>query len=104
MLYVSEQDLLHVGVDWPANVNAIAETARIVNAGDFAQPIKPYLRYREPQNRIIAMPAFVGGSVDMAGIKWISSFPGNIDRGIRRANSVVILNDTATGEPRAIIN
>ena len=34
----------------------------------------------------------------------ISSFPANIKHGILRANSVVILNDAATGVPKAIIN
>jgi ornithine cyclodeaminase len=72
-------------------------------AGDFAQPLKPYLRYRDPKNRIIAMPAFVGGNVNMAGIKWIASFPDNIKSGLPRAHSVVILNNADTGEPVAII-
>jgi ornithine cyclodeaminase len=93
-----------VGIDWSATVAAIAAAARIVSAGDFAQPIKPYLRYGDARNRIIAMPAFVGGDVDAAGIKWIASFPGNLDRGIPRAHSVVILNVSATGEPHTIIN
>jgi ornithine cyclodeaminase len=104
MLYLSEQHLLDIGVDWEATIGVIASAARIVAAGDFAQPIKPYLRYRELRNRIIAMPAFIGGRIDSAGIKWIASFPGNLDHGLPRAHSVVILNDASTGEPRAIIN
>jgi 2,3-diaminopropionate biosynthesis protein SbnB len=104
MLYLSEQHLVDLGVDWDATIGAIASAARTVAAGDFAQPIKPYLRYRDPRNRIIAMPAFLGGDTDSAGIKWIASFPGNLDRGLPRAHSVVIVNDAATGEPRAIIN
>ena len=104
MQYLGERELLAVGIDWSATVGAIAEAAGIVSAGDFAQPIKPYLRYGDPRNRIIAMPAFVGGAVDAAGIKWIASFPGNLDRGIARAHSVVILNRASTGEPHAIIN
>ena len=50
------------------------------------------------------MPAFVGGDVDIAGIKWVASFPGNINRGIPRAHSVVVLNNADTGEIEAIIN
>ena len=104
MRYLGERDLLAVGIDWPATVAAIGAAARIVSAGDFAQPIKPYLRYGDARNRIIAMPAFVGGDINAAGIKWIASFPGNFDRGIPRAHSVVILNLAATGEPHTIIN
>ena len=50
------------------------------------------------------MPAFVGGDVDLAGIKWIASFPGNIDNNIPRAHSVVVINQADTGIPIAIIN
>jgi ornithine cyclodeaminase len=69
-----------------------------------AQPVKPYLRYRNMKNRIIAMPAFVGGDTAMAGIKWIASFPGNADRGLQRAHSVTILNEADTGVPLCIFN
>ena len=58
----------------------------------------------ETKNRIIAMPAFVGGKFNVSGIKWIASFPNNIDRGINRAHSVVILNNADTGEIISIIN
>jgi len=50
------------------------------------------------------MPAFVGGKIDLAGIKWIASFPKNIDNNIPRAHSVVILNQSDTGQPLCIIN
>ena len=42
--------------------------------------------------------------INMAGIKWIASFPDNIQKGIPRAHSVVILNNADTGEPVGIIN
>jgi len=104
MLYLNETHIHEVGIDWEKLVDVIEETVRCLGNNDFAQPVKPYLRYRDLQNRIIAMPAFIGGDFDMAGIKWIASFPGNIHQGIPRAHSVVILNKAATGQPVAIIN
>jgi ornithine cyclodeaminase len=50
------------------------------------------------------MPAFVGGDIDLAGIKWIASFPKNIYNNIPRAHSVVVLNKSDTGVPICIIN
>ena len=104
MFYLDEQSIQEIGVDWEKLVDVIEEAAKCLGQEDFAQPIKPYLRYRDLKNRIIAMPAFIGGNFDMAGIKWIASFPDNIHKGIPRAHSVVILNKAATGEPVAIIN
>lgn len=104
MRYLNEKNIREVGVDWSDNIDIIEEAVRCLDKGDFAQPVKPYLRYRDFKNRIIAMPAFVGGKFNVAGIKWIASFPDNIKNGIPRAHSVVILNNADSGEPTAVIN
>ena len=82
----------------------IGEAVGELKASNYAQPVKPYLRYGKPYNRIIAMPAYVGGKYGSAGIKWIASFPDNIKRNEKRANAVVILNEVDTGKPYCIIN
>ena len=104
MIYLNEKDLLKIGINWEETVDTIEKTVRCLNDKDYAQPVKPYLRYRDLVNRIIAMPAFVGGDIDLAGIKWIASFPANIDNNIPRAHSVVVINQSDTGVPIAIIN
>ena len=104
MIYLNEKDLLKIGVNWEETIDTIEKAVRCLHDKDFAQPIKPYLRYRDLVNRIIAMPAFVGGDIDLAGIKWIASFPANIDNNIPRAHSVVVINQSDTGVPIAIIN
>lgn len=104
MLFLEEHHIKEAGINWHQTIEVIQEAVKCLEQKDFSQPVKPYLRYRNLKNRIIAMPAFVGGSINMAGIKWIASFPGNIESGIPRAHSVVILNDAETGEPVGIIN
>ncbi|MDF2837812.1 MAG: ornithine cyclodeaminase [Paenibacillus sp.] len=104
MLYLGEEHLRAIGESWRDWVDRIKLAVRIMDQGDYAQPLKPYLRYGDPANRIIAMPAYIGGSVGTAGLKWIASFPGNRKLGLPRAHSVTILNDAHTGAPKAIVN
>lgn len=104
MLYINEKDMAKVKYWWEDTINVIESAIKHISAGDYSQPLKPYLRFGNLSNRIIAMPAYVGGEINSAGIKWISSFPENIDNNMPRASCVTVLNDTLTGVPLAIFN
>ncbi|MFI9366795.1 2,3-diaminopropionate biosynthesis protein SbnB [Kitasatospora sp. NPDC053057] len=85
-------------------IATVENTYRLHGRGLTVNPDSYFLRFPEqPADRIIALPASVGGDVDVHGIKWISSFPGNVAAGIPRASAVVVLNDTATGYPLACL-
>src|ERR687887_941704 len=88
-----------------------AECIRIVREAYLAHadglsvnPDSYFLRFPDnPDCRIIALPAYLGNHFDVAGLKWIASYPANIQRGFPRASAVLVLNSYETGYPFAIL-
>jgi len=102
---VSGVDVKNILESMPQQAIASAKLAYLAHhEGKTHNPDSYFLRFPEQQrNRIIALPAVIGDQVDVAGIKWISSFPENIRQGIPRASAVLVLNDLATGYPFALL-
>jgi 2,3-diaminopropionate biosynthesis protein SbnB len=97
-----------VGALLSGREQAIIDTVRAAYeahaAGESSLPHSTFLRFPNDQrNRIIALPAYLGRDFAIAGMKWIASFPANIERGIERASAVVVVNSATTGQPQAIL-
>ncbi len=85
-------------------VELVEATYRWHDAGESVNPPSYFLRFPErPAARIIALPASLGGDLRVDGLKWISSFPDNVQIGLPRASAVLILNDPGTGYPFACL-
>ncbi|MFD5395391.1 2,3-diaminopropionate biosynthesis protein SbnB [Streptomyces sp. NPDC127097] len=92
-------DAHHQGV-----VDLIETAYRLHGGGETVNPPSYFLRFPDrPSSRIIALPASIGGERPTDGLKWISSFPENVEAGIPRASAVLILNDHDTGYPLACL-
>lgn len=106
--FLSRTDIASVGGNHSdLYMQAVEDGFRLHAARDYAQPLKPYLRSPRSSHiadRIIAMPAWIGGEDPIAGLKWIGSKHDNpATRSLDRASAVIVLNDSSTHFPIAIL-
>lgn len=121
-LYLSEPDMIKAGVkNMDQCVKAMEDLLVTLNKGDYvmagvnhnshgAQVIFPDDPQFEgmPKNaddrRFMAMPAYLGGKYQMAGMKWYGSNCENKASGLPRSILMMMLNDKDTGAPLALMS
>ena len=81
-------------------IERVREALLRFHAGDWAMPAKVYLQ-SPPYGDFRAMPALGDG---MALLKWVTSFPGNPERGLPTVTGVICLSDAETGEPLMLLD
>ncbi|MFJ7156723.1 2,3-diaminopropionate biosynthesis protein SbnB [Streptomyces sp. NPDC101118] len=88
----------------PEILDLVADAYRLHDEGRTSLPHSVFLRFpQDDRNRIIGLPAHIGGAAPAAGMKWIASFPGNVALGKERATASIVLNSMADGSPEAFI-
>jgi len=97
-----------MGSDSDAKRPGLQLVARAYQAHHQHQTVNPdsyFLRFPDSdRNRIIALPATIATpELQVSGIKWIASYPANLNKGLERASAVIILNDAETGYPFAVM-
>jgi ornithine cyclodeaminase len=103
-IVTGEQVRALLEADRPGVVEAVRQAYLAWGRGDATPPDSTFLRFPgRARERIIALPAWLGGAWNLAGIKWIASFPENTRLGLDRASATLVLNDMETGYPIAML-
>lgn len=121
-LYLSEPDMIKAGVkDMGKCVEVMEDLLVTLNKGDYVmggenhnshgcmitfpdEPEFPGMPKNADDRRFMAMPAYLGGSYQMAGMKWYGSNVENKEKGLPRSILMMILNDKDTGAPLAFMS
>ena len=121
-LYLSEPDMIKAGVkDMAKCVEVMEDMMVTLKKGDYVMggenhnshgcmvtfPDNPEFEGM-PKNgedrRFMAMPAYLGGNFQMAGMKWYGSNTENKKAGLPRSILMMMLNDKDTGAPLALMS
>lgn len=111
VLFLNNDEVIALGSeDMSLALKDMEETFRLLDKGEAMSPAKAAMGFgktladESTMGRINALPGFVGGEINMAGIKWMGSYPGNVERGLPVACALTILNDPETKFPIAIMD
>ncbi len=102
LIYLSRQDVEAVGLPMADVIEALQRMFVDKGAGRVEMPPKPGIHTRDDAF-IHAMPAYIP-ALEAAGIKWISGYPGNQQKGLPYITGLLILNDPETGIPLAVMD
>ena len=102
ILYLSRKDVEEVNVSMDDIIAAIESMFIEKGQGKVEMPPKPGIHTR-PDAFIHAMPAYIP-SLNSAGVKWVSGYPKNEEKGLPYISGLMILNDPETGFPISVMD
>jgi len=102
ILYLSKAEVESVGLSMLEVIDLVETAFAEKGHGRVEMPPKPGI-HPGGDNFIHAMPAYIP-AMHSAGVKWVSGFPGNQDRGLPYITGLLILNDPETGLPISVMD
>ena len=78
-------------------------TFAILSRGEAVLPLRTHIEVAKHRGNALFMPSYLP-SEDRLGIKVLTLFEGNADRGLPRIQSLMLLLDGATGSPLALMD
>lgn len=102
MLYLSRGDVESLNISVPDIIASLE--MMFVEKGNrrVEMPPKPAI-HTHGDAFLHAMPAFIP-KIESAGMKWVGGYPENYKRGLPYITGLLVLNDTETGVPYAVMD
>ena len=105
-LYLQQEQIVACGgLDIVATMEVVEHVFRLFDEGAVIDLPPSVIHWGDRMARRVALhAAYVGGDLEVTGIKWIPSNPDN-PRTLKlpRSNAITILNDADTGYPLAVL-
>lgn len=101
--YLSQEDILALNIPYIDVIYAVEKVMSEFAKGSCQLPVKIHVNTR-PQTYINAMPAYVGGSDEATGLKWVAGYPGNRAKGLPVTWGLMVMNDCETGAVQAVMD
>jgi ornithine cyclodeaminase/alanine dehydrogenase len=102
LLYLSHKDVEDLGITMKEVLEVVDHGFRLKGLGKTEMPPKPGIHPRT-NTFIHAMPAYVK-EIEAAGLKWVSGYPANVEKGLPYITGLLILSDPETGVPIAVMD
>jgi ornithine cyclodeaminase/alanine dehydrogenase-like protein (mu-crystallin family) len=102
LLYLSRAEIGKLNISMEEIISAVEEAFREKARGKVEVPPKPGV-HPQKDAFIHAMPAYLP-EMTVAGVKWVSGFPKNPERGLPYISGLLILNDLETGFPICVMD
>ncbi len=103
VLCISEAQVRSLGISVREVMEAVEKGFRLKGEGKVELPAKIGAHPRH-DCFIHAMPCWLGGDMDVAGIKWVAGYPINQAKGLPYITGVLCLNDPETGFVKAFMD
>ncbi|MFH1763515.1 MAG: ornithine cyclodeaminase family protein [Gemmatimonadota bacterium] len=100
--YLSRKEVESLAIPMVEIIGAVEAALREKGEGTAEMPPKPGVHPRTDAF-IHAMPAFLEGMA-AAGLKWVSGFPQNLEKGLPYISGLFILNDVQNGFPLSVMD
>lgn len=85
-------------------IEADKEALRLFSQGKSTVPLRTNIPVPEYNGQSLYMPAYVAGEKSALGVKIVSSYPGNIEKGLPSIPATMVMLNAETGIVEAILD